>query len=261
MSDNKIRKLERISFQTLAPADIAAYWRACLKAGMLPKHTAIVGSPSFGIWSLDIKEYLTTWQQPSIARVLDWNFPGWEGEYQHYGPSVRSHTGESSDSPEDVKVWLGRILEDFENFEKKANPPTRRLKRKNADDRLRKLEREAASDPISQQRFIEEMVRSGKWQRYTGNLEDVLQQLSWKVYNSPWCYQWPPQGRQHSRTIGGVTFWAFANPWAEWREEYERDWHEGDIGKVIWIAAIGEEPDYRDPKSIYHVWTRIVFVE
>lgn len=36
-ADDKIRRLERLSFQTQETADILAYWRACLKAGIDPK--------------------------------------------------------------------------------------------------------------------------------------------------------------------------------------------------------------------------------
>lgn len=141
-----------------------------------------------------------------------------------------------------------------------AKPRERRKRKKNADDRLRRLERAAASgDNEDILRFAEEMFRTGKWLRKTGYRGQVLADVSHEIYDSPWCYRLPVtypigdylddgEGPKATREIGGVVFEAFGNPWRN--------------DKIIfWIAPAYVEPVFTDPQSEFHVPVWAVVVE
>lgn len=62
MSDASIRKAERLARQTKSSADIAAYWRLALRAGILPKPNKTQNLPSdrhyYAWWALENEAYL-----------------------------------------------------------------------------------------------------------------------------------------------------------------------------------------------------------
>lgn len=168
-ADDRLRRLERAAASGEA-SDLIPYWRAAIHAGQLPKHTRIVGTTKFGIWTLQLPEYLTGAAR-SIPRVLDWNFPGWNGGYDVYGLRFSARSTYTSESPEDVKTWLLQIIDEYETRE---NPGKGRKIRRNADDGIRRLERIAASGDFSAAcRLTETRLRAGIMQP-TRNFSNLL---------------------------------------------------------------------------------------
>lgn len=57
-ADDKLRRLQRAA-ESLAPTDIAAYWRAQLKAGITPEHTIDItsqdGTRRMQVWSINLR--------------------------------------------------------------------------------------------------------------------------------------------------------------------------------------------------------------
>lgn len=137
-ADDKIRKLERAAASGIYE-DVAAYWRACLKANQLPKHTLDFGDP---VWEIEKEVPSNGWFRYMVCMSYDDTDPD---ESTVYGVHeyldrryVTSYRFESQKAAEhQVKLLLKDRLT-------KVNPI-----RKNADDNLRRLERlsQATQDP------------------------------------------------------------------------------------------------------------------
>lgn len=137
--DNQLRKLERAAQDWQDEAAVEAYWRACFRAGEFPKpQVTIEDSNSTALrWRLgqEIVEHFTFKAAPQfyVSRYASTPlFEGWRSIYSGFNPEA---------ALDEVKQELLHVLS------LRKNPPRRakRNKRRNADDRLRRLERAAAS--------------------------------------------------------------------------------------------------------------------
>lgn len=125
--DDDIRKLERKALQTLAKADILRYWRACLRAGEIPKPTyEVVGPEEYldGLYIRRMWSYLEpgnpTWyvgEPLSVRPQVTWHNPDWEREgevlYQTASPvdyvdAALGHVGKTKDLPR----FLQRLIDE-----------------------------------------------------------------------------------------------------------------------------------------------------
>lgn len=151
-ADNDIRKLERRSLDG-SPREIADYWLACLRAGELPKHNFYLPISKNKVWTLHIQEYMdkvnkVTWRELPIRVIENAQYPSraryevLRGPLATYFPTLKEAL-ELLLAPESTK----------------ENPPKHR--RKNADDRLRRLERATYdSDPAARKTALLEYWRA-----------------------------------------------------------------------------------------------------
>ena len=145
-ADDNLRKLERKAIVG-SPREIADYWLACLRAGELPKHNYVLPITGSKVWTMHV-EYVqlvegTPWRDLP-PRVIDQTF---SNQYEVILPG--GHTSYVKSLKEALEALLAR-----------PNPPKQR--RKNADDRLRKLERAASatSDPTAKKTALLEYWRA-----------------------------------------------------------------------------------------------------
>lgn len=148
-ADDGLRRLERAAHRPGAePADIAKYWLACLRAGVLPNYTLVEqysdGAP-YGVWMLEPAKGPHDLEVPSIRDAVHSVYYK-EGDPRYYGWRVSDFYGGGyhSHEEEDVKTWLRLMMSKYgiEEARTQTNP---RTKRRNADDSIRKLERRAQS--------------------------------------------------------------------------------------------------------------------
>lgn len=117
-ADDRLRKLERAS-ASRDPEDIATYWRACIKAGKLPKHTLIdeADNAIFGIWTLWPAAYEQDYK--ITPRVLDFRLDeDWFPTLERRGFGYTTETYSEATAVD----WLEEMIQlyDEENYA----PPT-----------------------------------------------------------------------------------------------------------------------------------------
>lgn len=132
MSDSKLRQLERKA-QSGEKADIAAYWFAALRSGV-PKPN--MKSYKSYVWTLEPNK--DQWTQKRVV-ALDADMKT-EGRLDIFLITFDNNADTFSPTEDNLKKALRALLAS-EGFAE--NP---RKKRRNADDKLRKLERAAATD-------------------------------------------------------------------------------------------------------------------
>lgn len=123
-ADDNIRRLERRAFASEDASDIIAYWKACLRAGELPKPSYISKDYNYVTYTTSPKLYKGLRRNETVRLVV------WED-------------GDNAIFDKGIKPPFYRTPEEglsalIEYLEKKENP-----RRRNGDDLLRKLEREA----------------------------------------------------------------------------------------------------------------------
>lgn len=143
-ADDRLRRLERAA-KSGKYADKAAYWRALLQLNILPKADSFEsGDGSESLWELEDGGDNTGKNWRRYAIFLDYYVPGasWEvGEYVN-----RSYLGHHVFKTEhEALEHIKKLLR--EELDKRENPARR--KARNADDRLRRLERAAKSPGAS----------------------------------------------------------------------------------------------------------------
>lgn len=177
-ADDKLRKLERQAASG-EPADIAAYWRACLKAGKIPEATTYIQDDEIEykipVWTLFPKQYVSTKARKDLPpRILGYNEyvvadPNIDiSLYEYIEPIASSGPGRVTTSFEfkhrELPLALQKLIDVWDVERARWENPIR----KNADDRLRRLERAAASqDPESLISYWRACIKANVKPNYT----------------------------------------------------------------------------------------------
>lgn len=156
-ADDKLRKLERAAASG-EPSAVVAYWRACLKAGIMPEPNYISQEYYYVVWAPDLENYN--------------NYGLKQGEKAPYLVLYTGDPYSSSDLyvvntgvirtqyfEEQGMEALARVLDLWDTRDTKTNPRSCR-----GDALLRKLEREANAAPEDIQlrvRLWREQLRRG----------------------------------------------------------------------------------------------------
>ncbi len=119
-ADDGLRRLERVA-QSGETADIAKYWLACLRAGVLPNYTLVDyysdGTP-YGVWLLEPAkgphDLEVSTIRDAVHSVYYKEYKG-RGASRYYGWRVSDFYGGGyhSDDEEDVKNWLRLMMSKY----------------------------------------------------------------------------------------------------------------------------------------------------
>lgn len=179
-SDDRLRRLERKAQQTLDKHDIIAYWREALRVGVLPKCQRKFKDAPLEFIDLEDIEGIFLFDVEPVHKIKDQvNMSGVEVNIR-YEENYEDGVGQNRYS---LWVWRkdGEKLKPFQRLnsfrelqdaikigleavirENDQENPGRR-KRRNSDDKIRKLER----DPTQIKAYWKELLRSGKLPKET----------------------------------------------------------------------------------------------
>lgn len=206
-----MRRLERKAFETLERSDILAYWSAALRAGEVPKPTVATSTnyAQIEIWSARIylsKEnelYLNTHPLDRAPRVLRVSPIKEYGQFFHEkDPYLVQVEFEPDKRRKDPKQLLAALQDLLAHEMQQENP------RRNPDDDLRKLQRQAARGSASDVlKYFAAAWRAGEEPR--GN----VQLVGTEAFTGYASFRAPLQ------------FWVFGNGWglSQYLESYPEE--------------------------------------
>lgn len=210
-SDDNLRKLERKAFATQERSDILAYWAACLRAGEIPKPTfaeAKEYKEEAKVYTARPKEYF----QKALIKYYTPRLVHYPKLYYYQNMVWSNSTGS------DLRTGIQELLDwelaqpELTNWELRQekrrrelgeNPRRRRTKR-NPDDDIRKLERNAASgeaDDIANywKACIRARVKPNYTLTYTENPFSTVDTEYWTRYQTWTLY--PKIYRRHREVL------------------------------------------------------------
>lgn len=155
-ADDKLRKLERAAASG-DPGDVVAYWRACIKAGVIPEPNYIIGNDFAWVYAPDIEAYRRSGygQGGQTLRLIYYPADSFSGAIAgNEFCAIRGADGMPETITGDILDGLARLVELYEAEGTRSNP----------DDDIRRLERQAfaSEDPSDIVAYWRACIRAGE---------------------------------------------------------------------------------------------------